>query len=207
MDRTRRSRSGTSGDSARSSTMTNATRRAIPTTADPTAIGESHPAVGASTRANTIAIVPAVTRKAPGRSNRPPDRRACPGRNRRASATRTMAIGTFTKKTARQVNNPVRTPPARTPRARPLAPAEPQTEIARVRSGPSVKVESTSASVAGNRNAPAVPWSARLAMRSTGSTASPPAVDAIPNTTSAPTHTRRAPSRSAVRPPRSRKPP
>src|SRR5213080_1414010 len=60
-ERIRRNRRGISGESDRSSTTTNAVRRTTPTTADATATPESQPAVGASTSANTIAIV-AVTK-------------------------------------------------------------------------------------------------------------------------------------------------
>ena len=87
------------------------------------------------------------------------------------------------------------------------APAAPQTEMARFREGPSGNVVVTRESVAGNKKPAARPWTARPRSNRAGVVLKPPSIDATPNSAPDAMKTRRRPSRSDERPPKSRKPP
>jgi hypothetical protein len=146
--------------------------------------------------------VAAATSPAPSRSSRPV---AC-GRSRSGSfvrkpSARTSAIGALMKRTQRQPGPAVSNPPSRTPSAAPPPPSADQMPSARFRSSPS-KIVTTSESAAGDRIAAASPWVMRPP-RSTGpEVASPATTDAPPNRRRLASTRRRAPNRSAARPPR-----
>ena len=162
----------------------------------------------ARTRAYTRAESPAVTVTAPGKSKL---RRAGSARlSEMSHGVRRIApipIGTFTNSTERQPSALVRTPPDSTPAAAPAPATAPQTASALLLSLPSRKVAVTSESAAGARSAAASPWIARAPISHAELSASPPASEASENTPRPMTNTRRRPSRSAIRPPSSRKPP
>jgi len=71
--------------------------------------------------------------------------------------------------------------PPRKARRQPLAPAAPQTEIARFREGPSGNVVVTRGERSGNRSPRPRPWTARAPKQQGGCTPSPPTIDATPN--------------------------
>ena len=98
------------------------------------------------------------------------------------------------------------TPPSSTPAAPPAPPIAPQMPTARLRAGPSANVVVRIDSEAGATIAPPRPCAARAAISRTLLSASPPASEASANSVSPKTNTRRRPSRSAARPPSSRKP-
>ena len=123
------------------------------------------------------------------------------------TATRPSTIGTFTKKTHCQLSESTRSPPATTPSVPPRPARPPQTPIAMLRSRPCAKVTVRIASAAGDSNAPPSPWTARAAIRNSGEFAKPATSEVTPNKSRPATNTRRGPSRSAIRPPSSRKPP
>ena len=97
-------------------------------------------------------------------------------------------------------------PPSSTPAAPPAPPIAPQMPTARLRAAPSAKVVVRIDREAGAITAPPSPWIARAAISTPCESASPPTSDAAENSTSPLTNTRRRPSRSAARPPSSRKP-
>src|SRR5262249_11446542 len=148
-----------------------------------------------------------VTLSAPGRSNlRPSSRAPSAGINAKASSSAGPARATLTKNTASQPNARVSRPPSSTPMTSPAAPAPPQIPSARLRIRPSANVVVMSARVVGKTRAPPSPWNARAASSIPGPVASPPASAAPAYRPRPVTRTRRRPSRSAARPPNSRKP-
>jgi hypothetical protein len=98
-------------------------------------------------------------------------------------------------------------PPNSTPAAAPLPPIAPQIPSALLRSAPSSKVVMMIASVAGEMIAAPSPCTARAAIRTPIEPESPQASDATEKSATPNMNTRRRPSRSAARPPSSRKPP
>ena len=118
-----------------------------------------------------------------------------------------MPIGMFTRNTAGQPNTSVSTPPRMAPAAAPDPATAPQMPSARLRSGPGAKIVITSESAAGATSAAPRPWPAREATSQTAFCASPPSSEATTNSAMPIMNSRRRPSRSASRPPRSRKPP
>ena len=97
-------------------------------------------------------------------------------------------------------------PPRSTPAAPPAPPIAPQMPRARLRAGPSANAVVRIVSDAGAITAPPRPWTARAPISTACELASPPISDATANRTSPETNTIRRPSRSAARPPSSRKP-
>ena len=91
------------------------------------------------------------------------------------------------------------------PSEKPLAAKVVKIEMALLRSGPSSKLVVISENAAGAVNAAATPLTNRLAIRRPASIESPPARDATVKTLSATRSTVRRPSRSARRPPSSRR--
>ena len=123
------------------------------------------------------------------------------------NASAISATGTFTHRTHSQPRPSVRMPPSRTPAA-PADPATaPQAPSALLRSAPSLKRPVTIDSAAGETIAAPSPWAARAAISCPCVAANPAAREATPTTTRPVMKTRRLPSRSAARPPSSRKPP
>ena len=118
-----------------------------------------------------------------------------------------MPTGTLTNSTHSQPAHSVSMPPSSTPAAPPEPATAPQTPIALLRSAPSSKSTVTSESAAGDSSAAPRPWMARAMMSWASFWASPPASEASANNTRPIMKTLRLPSRSARRPPSSRKPP
>ena len=126
---------------------------------------------------------------------------------RGASAAAISPIGTLTNSTQRQLSPLVRTPPSSTPAAPPAPATAPQIPSARLRSAPSAKVVVMIDRAAGDTIAAPSPWTARAAISHVSDCARPPASEASEKTTRPSMNIRRRPSRSAIRPPSSRKPP
>ena len=116
-------------------------------------------------------------------------------------------IGVFTNSTHSQPRYSVSTPPSSTPAAPPEPATAPHTPSALLRSAPSANVFVTIDSAAGDTIAAPRPWNARATMSWMSVCASPPASEATPNRIRPEMNMRRRPSRSAMRPPSSRKPP
>src|SRR5918992_1392397 len=129
------------------------------------------------------------------------------GSRRGARTAASRPIGTFTYRTHSQPAHSVSIPPSRTPTAPPEPTAAPQTPIALLRSEPSANSTVTSDSAAGESSAAPRPWTARAATSQPALWASPPASDAAANRSRPAMNRRRRPRMSAIRPPRSRKPP
>ena len=98
-------------------------------------------------------------------------------------------------------------PPAITPTAAPLAPMAPHAPSALFRSAPSGNMFITIDSAAGKTIAAPSPCRKRIAIRNPSDVASPQPSEAAVNTNRPAIRMRRRPSRSAARPPSSRKPP
>ena len=128
------------------------------------------------------------------------------GTSRRPAIRVTSATGAGRKKTQRQPIS-VSSPPITSPSEKPVAPVAVKIESALLRAGPSANDVVMIESAAGAVNAALTPLTNRVAIRNVPSFASPPSIDATTNTPSAIRNTRRRPSRSAARPPSSRKPP
>jgi hypothetical protein len=115
--------------------------------------------------------------------------------------------GTFTKKIHSQPRASVRMPPRSTPAAAPKPPTAPQTPRAMLRSRPSEKVVDRIESAAGVITAAPRPWSERAVISDASDHARPAKSDASVKTTRPARKSFRRPSRSAARPPSSKKPP
>ena len=89
----------------------------------------------------------------------------------------------------------------------PMAPMAPQMPRALLRSAPSGNMFITIDSAAGRTMAAPKPWNPRMMIRKVSEVANPQARDAAEKTARPTMSRRRRPSRSAARPPRSRKPP
>src|SRR5580765_4256172 len=126
---------------------------------------------------------------------------------RGVSRSTAAPTGTLTKKIHSQPRYFVSTPPASTPTAAPLPPSAPQIPSALLRSGPSSKLVITIDRAAGEMIAPPSPCTARDAISIPSDCASPHASEASVNSATPTMNTRRRPSRSAARPPSSKKPP
>ena len=101
----------------------------------------------------------------------------------------------------------VRKPPSRTPAAAPLPETAPQTPSAMLRSRPSAKVVVRIESAAGASSAPPRPCVARKAISDASDHAKPASSELTVKRAMPAMKRRRRPSRSAIRPPSSRKPP
>jgi hypothetical protein len=101
----------------------------------------------------------------------------------------------------------VRTPPSRTPIAAPEPAIAPRIPSALLRSAPSANVTETIEKTDGERIAPAAPWSSRVTMSISGEVANPARSENRANAARPTMKSMRRPSRSPMRPPRSRKPP
>ncbi len=127
--------------------------------------------------------------------------------NRRITASTAIPTGTLTKKIHSHPRYSVSRPPASTPTAAPEPPTAPQMPSALLRSAPSVKVVDTIDRPAGVTSAAPRPCTARAAISAVSLLARPQANDAIVKRITPATNILRRPSRSAARPPSSRKPP
>jgi hypothetical protein len=101
----------------------------------------------------------------------------------------------------------VRTPPRTSPTLNPADALAANTPSARLRSSPSANVVAMIDTAAGTVSAAPTPCSPRATTSGAEDGARPQASDIAPNVASPATKTRRLPSRSAARPPSSRKPP
>ncbi len=115
--------------------------------------------------------------------------------------------GMLTKKIHSHPSHFVSTPPISTPTAAPLPPIAPQIPSALFRSEPSSNVVEMIESAAGERIAAPRPCTARAAISIPSELDRPQASEAAVNSATPTMNTRRRPSRSAARPPSSRKPP
>jgi hypothetical protein len=170
---------------------------------------EVQPQLSALISVKTSAIVPSVIATAPSTSYPPFETRSerLSGTILGASASTTAPIGTLTKKTQRQLSSSTITPPRSSPMAPPAPAMAPHTASARFRSGPSAKVVRMIDSAAGETIAPPSPWRPR-ATSSMPSDCESPQMREAPEKRAIPAmKSRRRPSRSAARPPSSRKPP
>jgi hypothetical protein len=142
-----------------------ASRSMPPTASDITVWAEPQEWVSVLTMAYTRMDRPAVMVSAPGRSR---DRWAASRRDSvkasQAPASKAIPMGTLTNNTQRQFNRSVRTPPARTPTAAPLAAVADQAPSARRRSAGSKNRTVRRLNVEGARMAPPTPCAARAAM-------------------------------------------
>ncbi len=129
------------------------------------------------------------------------------GSRRGARNAAARPIGTLTNSTHSQPAHSVSMPPSRTPAAPPEPATAPQTPSALLRSGPSSKSTVISDRAAGESSAAPRPCTARAEINQTSLCASPPASEAPAKTIRPTMNIRRLPSRSAIRPPSSRKPP
>ena len=122
--------------------------------------------------------------------------------------TKAIALnGTLMNSTQRQPGPSVSSPPNSTPAAPPIPETAAQTPRAVLRSRVERNVLVSVDSAAGESIAAPMPWAKRAAMSSDSLWARPPINDEPANTTRPVTSIRRRPSRSAMRPPSSRKPP
>jgi len=126
---------------------------------------------------------------------------------RGASSSAAAPIGTLTRKMYRQPAYSVSKPPAITPTVAPAAPMAPHSPSALLRSVPSGNMFITIDSAAGKTTAAPNPCTPRIAIKKPSFVARPAPSDAAVNTARPSIRIRRRPSRSAARPPRSRKPP
>ncbi len=123
-----------------------------------------------------------------------------------APSTNTQATG-LTNITQRHPSPWVKSPPSSTPAADANPPTPPHAPSAVCLSLPSLNVVVRIDSAAGSVMAAPTPWPRRAPIRTPELAAKPPISDEIPITAMPPTSSRRRPSRSANRPPRSMKPP
>jgi hypothetical protein len=161
----------------------------------------------ASTSVYTSRESPAVTVTAPAMSHDGFDSSRLSSTIRGASRAAAMPIGVFTNSTHSQPAHSVSMPPASTPTAPPEPATAPQTASALLRSAPSANVVVRMARAAGEISAAPSPCTARAITSQMSLCARPPAREAIANSHIPKMKIRRRPSRSARRPPSSRKPP
>ena len=200
--------SGTSGERERSSMAMKAAMSTAESTNAPIVLPEVHPLLVVCVRPYTSAMRLAVTVTAPAAS------KCCSIPSARDSATKRgtknsaiSAIGRLTKKTASQLTYSVSTPPSSTPMAAPEPAIPPRMPSALFRSAPSLNVTKVIEKTDGERIAPAAPWARRAAMSMPGLVDSPAQSEVAKNSARPTMNSRRRPSRSPARPPRSRKPP
>src|SRR3977135_1118120 len=131
---------------------TNAAIRTAETTKPTIVRPDVQPQLSALISVNTSAIVPSVIVTAPPTAYAPfptaSARRS--GTIRGASASTTAPMGTLTKNTQRQLSSCTSTPPSSRPTAPPAPAIAPQTDSARLRSGPSANVVRMAPSDAGH---------------------------------------------------------
>ena len=108
--------------------------------------------------------------------------------------------------TQRQPNASVTTPPSSRPTAYPAEPPTPKAARARLRSAGSAKASVRMPREAGIMVAAPIPCSARAVMRMAAPGANAATSSKVAKTAKPNTSTRRRPTRSAARPPTSRKP-
>ena len=199
------SRNGMIGCSARASLSTSAVSRAAPTTRPEKTRAEPQPYSADSMIPNTSAPTPSVAHTAPVASNRP-RLRGVSVSTLRAPTIMATAIGTLTRKAARQETRSVSAPPTSRPRLAPMPAVAPYQAMARLRVSPS-KYAVMRASEVGATIAAPTPWNARAAMIHQPVWARPIIPDAAPKIARPTTNSRRRPTMSPARAPSSSRPP
>ena len=162
------------------------------------------------TTAYASRLVPVVTLSAPPTSKPPrpvAGRGPSAGSSRSAAATTSAPTGMLTRKIHRQPTAVTSTPPRTSPSVPATADTPPQTANARLRPGPAGNTALSRASVIGTTKAAASPSAALVPTMTPADGASADPSDASANAAVPATSTRRRPSRSPARPPRSRNPP
>src|SRR3954449_12479692 len=195
------------GSEWRSSHTTNPTSRIADAAKNESAFADSQPSSPARVIAYTSDESPEVTRIAPSASNDLTDASRLSRSKTGVRMNAATPIGTFTKKIHDQLRADVSTPPSSTPAAAPKPPTAPQTPSAMLRSRPSVKVTDRIDSAAGEITAAPSPWNERAGLSDPSDQAKPASSEESVNRTMPARKSRLRPSRSAARPPRSRKPP
>ena len=196
-----------SGSGWRSSQTTKPTSMANDTAKKPSVVPASQPSWPALVIAYTTNESPPVTSTAPGTSNALTFASRLSLSRIGARMKPVTPTGMFTKKIHSQLRASVRMPPSRTPAAAPKPPTAPQTPSAMFRSRPSVNVVERIDNAAGVMTAAPSPCSARAEISDASDHARPAISEARVNRTMPARKMRLRPSRSAARPPRSRKPP
>ena len=207
-ERSRKIPRRTSGLGLRVSTATKAASRASAPRSRPIVPAAVQPQLSAFVIPKTRSARPDVTVAAPRKSKwRTAFSCRLSGISRSEPRSATTPIGRLTKKIQRQSSHSVSIPPNRRPKAPPATAIAAQTESARVRSWPSRNVVVTIERAAGDTSAAPKPCTARKAMSIVAGLGKPATSDARTKTTIPARKRRRRPSRSDIRPPRSRKPP
>ncbi len=206
-DRVRRSSGSTSGWALRRSCQTNATSSAAATPNPASVLASVQPRLDAWVSARAVDSTVAVHRTALGTLSEVCLRivSSSLGSSFGAASAQTTASGRLIRNTQRH-ETVVSRPPIMTPAARPDAPTVPHTDSALLRSGPAANEVLIRAMTAGCRIAAAMPCAARATMSTGVPGASPPASEAMPNSSMPTMKSVRGPKRSEARPPTTRKP-
>ena len=157
--------------------------------------------------ASTASESPEVTSTAPSTSKLFAVASRLSASRKGVTASAPSAIGMLMKKIHSQLSRSVKMPPSRTPAAAPKPPTAPQTPSAMFRSRPSRNVVIRIERAAGEITAAPRPCTARAPMSEASLQASPATSEPAAKRTRPAMNTRLRPSRSAARPPSSRKPP
>ena len=206
---TRKIESGNNGWGWRVSFTTNAARSAAAPASPRIVCADPQPIRGARMSANTSSVTPPVPSSAPWRSNSRRGARLCwsAGSSRNVASSDSATIGRLTNSTQRHPGPSASRPPTETPTAAPIAEMPPQMPSAVLRSLPSRERRRENRERGGGHNRGANTLRDARADQQTLAVREPPASEQIANQISPATRTRRRPSRSAARPPSSRKPP
>ncbi len=206
-NRKERNDNGTSGSAARASTATKATARTTARTRGPAAVASPQLDSPARSSPYTRATRAPVPSTAPGTSRRAARPALLSGTRRGSRTTAARATGRLIRKIQRQDARPVRAPEITRPIVPPRAAIPPQIPNALARSAEPGKRSAIRASAAGLAIAEPAPWTNRPATSCQGSCASPQTRLAAPNRATPVRKTRLRPSRSAMRPNSSNRPP
>lgn len=197
--RSRYSRRSTIGTGERACRTPKPMSAATATSAPVSTAAEVYPYAGASIRAHTRPVIPAVTRTVPGRSSPRPSPARVSGTSRTIPTSATVTTGTLIRNTPAQLHASTSAPPSRGPAAMPTDATALHTAKARGRSRPGNTATST-ASVAGITSAAPTPIRARIAISQPTEGAAAASADATPKTSRPPTTVRRLPYRSEITP-------
>ena len=206
--RMRKIENGMIGARERSSMATKIAISSAEPTRRPIVVAEVQPSEEASTSAYTSRASDAVIETPPARSKRRWADSARLSRSRNgADAITARPTGTFSRKIHSQPIVSVKTPPRSTPTVPPEAPTAPQMPSALLRSEPSAKVVMRIDRAAGVISAAPTPWKARAPIRVASVLERPAISEAAEKRATPVMNTRRRPTRSAMRPPSSSRPP
>ena len=188
------------------SMRTNRPSRARPATSEPRVTGADQPAVPASTRPSTTAVIPAVDVTAPARSKRP-RRRSVSTSTAPPTKSTARPMGTLTNITQRHEAHWVSRPPATRPSGSAGGGDGGEQPDGPHPGRPSGKMVVSRARAAGAARAPPTPCRARAASSIQLAVASPPASELTENRAMPARKVRRRPSRSPDRAPSRSRPP